>query len=121
MGASALGDSEAGTELAESICSDCFVALLVRQPVRESATTARIAMKDGVLRIPTKYQMEMRGRFLWDESKGKCRFLRQAQDRLFDCVSHDGAVRHFAQDDTFLGVLLGALFCRVVVWVVEGE
>jgi hypothetical protein len=31
-------------------------------------------------------------------------FLRQAQDRLFDCVAHDEAVSHSAQDDRVLVV-----------------
>jgi hypothetical protein len=30
------------------------------------------------------------------------RFLRQAQDRLFDFASHDTTVRGFAQDDTII-------------------
>ena len=29
----------------------------------------------------------------------ECRFLRQAQDRLFDCVINDETVNDFAQDD----------------------
>ena len=32
----------------------------------------------------------------------QCRFLRQAQDRLFDCASCDETARGSAQDDTFL-------------------
>src|SRR5437016_5502822 len=49
----ARGASAAGTDLAESGCSASFVVLSARQPRRESARTARIAI-DSVLRIFTK-------------------------------------------------------------------
>jgi hypothetical protein len=34
-------------------------------------------------------------------SRDKCRFLRQAQDRLFDYASRDETARDFAKDDKF--------------------
>ena len=41
------------------------------------------------------------------------RFLRQAQDRLFDCASRDETARGFAQDDTSFGErLIRSAFIR---------
>src|SRR5882757_10160569 len=51
------GASAAGTELPESGCSATFVVLSARQPRRESARTARIAI-DSVLGMSTSYQTE---------------------------------------------------------------
>jgi len=41
-------------------------------------------------------------RYAQDDKRetGNRRFLRQAQDRLFDCATHDETVSHSAQDDS---------------------